>query len=170
MEAENIEFGNNTFDALSVSMALHHIADVDKALNEMQRVVKPGGWIIVNELYSDNLSPAQKVHRLYHHFRSTIDRLIGVSHNFTFKRQEIIDLVNHSGIDLIEVFDNQDNSIKNDPEKIEERVSKMKANLVQIEGKPEYTSLKPQIEEFRQKAIKFGIQTAPRLVIIGKVK
>jgi hypothetical protein len=52
----------------------------------MQRIVKTGGWIIVNELFSDNLNPAQEVHKMFHHFRSKIDRLTGIYHNETFEK------------------------------------------------------------------------------------
>src|SRR5690606_33972620 len=74
MNAEKLEFTDNSFDLASISMALHHLPDIQKALKEMQRVVKPRGWIIVNELFSDNLNQAEEVHKMFHHFRSKIDR------------------------------------------------------------------------------------------------
>src|SRR5210317_918102 len=62
MSGEELLFPDNSFDLVAISMALHHLPDVSKTLAEMQRVVKPGGWIVVNELFSDNLNPAQEVH------------------------------------------------------------------------------------------------------------
>ncbi len=72
--AERLPFSTGTFDVASISMALHHLTKVSKGLHEMKRVVKKGGWIIVNEIISDNLNPAQEVHKIYHHFRSRVDR------------------------------------------------------------------------------------------------
>ena len=72
--AERLPFKAGTFDVASISFALHHLTKVSKGLREMKRVVKKGGWIIVNEIISDNLNPAQEVHKMYHHFRSRIDR------------------------------------------------------------------------------------------------
>lgn len=76
MSAGNLKFPDNTFDAVSISMALHHLPEVQKSLDEMKRVAKSGGWIIVSELFSDHLNEAQQVHKLYHHFRSTTDRML----------------------------------------------------------------------------------------------
>ncbi len=75
--AEHLSFSTGTFDVASISMALHHLTKVGKGLREMKRVVKKGGWIIVNEMVSDNLNPAQEVHKIYHHFRSRVDRILG---------------------------------------------------------------------------------------------
>ena len=96
MVAEKLEFADNSFDAISISMALHHLPEIEKSLSEMQRVVKSGGWIIVSELFSDNLNPAQEVHKIFHHFRSKTHRILGVSHNETFKKKEIIEMIENS--------------------------------------------------------------------------
>lgn len=169
MGAEKLEFNDNSFDLASISMALHHVPDVQKALEEMQRVVKSNGWIIVNELYSDNLNPAQKVHKMFHHFRSKIDRLTGVSHNETFKRNEIVDLVKNSGIEVLFNFDNiVAPQIINATGELEEKIEKMKQNLDRIKDLPEYDLLKHNISEFREGVKEFGFQSPPRIVLVGK--
>ena len=169
MGAEKLDFADNTFDAASISMALHHLPDIQISLSEMQRVVKTGGWIIVSELFSDNLNPAQEVHKMFHHFRSTIDRLKGVSHNATFKKKEIIQMTADSGIEILTHFEFSKNSnLITNSEELEERVEKMKLMLESVKNFQEYESLKPQVEEFRKRASKFGFQAATRIVIIGK--
>ena len=171
MDAGQLSFGNNTFDVASVSMALHHLPNVREALKEMQRVVKPAGWLIVNELYSDNLNPAQEVHKLYHHFRSTTHQLLGITHNATFKKNEIIKMVEEAGIVPEFYFDHipQENLVETS-EDIDIRVEKMKAMLEEIRNFEEYRFLKPLIDEFREKATRFGFQPATKVVIAGRVK
>lgn len=165
MNAEKLEFTDNSFDLASISMALHHLPDIQKSLKEMQRVVKPGGWIIVNELFSDNLNPAEEVHKMFHHFRSKI----GVSHNETFKKDEIRAIVNASGIDIQFDFEyHLEPVLLTELNELEKRVEKLKLHLEKITGRPEYDILKPQIEEFRQAALKHGFQSPPRIVLIGK--
>src|SRR5690606_12062728 len=125
--AEKLEFTDNSFDLASISMALHHLPDIQKALKEMQRVVKPRGWIIVNELFSDNLNQAEEVHKMLHHFRSKIDRLTGVSHNEIFKKDEIRAIVKASGIDIQFEFENHLEPVSlTESNELEERVEKMK--------------------------------------------
>jgi len=169
MGGERLEFSDDTFDLASISMALHHLPDIQSTFKEMQRVVKPGGWIIVNELFSDNLNPAQETHKKYHHFRSSVDRLIGVSHNETFKKEQILQMVKDSGIDIQIYFENIPTSGSDEKqESVETRVKKMEQMLEPIIGKPEYDILFPQIEEFRKEAEQNGFQSATRVVIVGK--
>ena len=168
MGAENIEFPDNLFDVVTISMALHHLSDVAGALKEMRRVTKPGGWIIVNELFSDNLNPAQEVHKLYHHFGSQIDRIHGVSHNESFKKDEIFKMVKDSGIDIKIQFEYRKEANLISANEIGERVEKMKSKLESIKDYPEYEILKLQIEEFRINVEKFDFQSATRVVIIGR--
>src|SRR5690606_12598903 len=68
MEAEKLMFDDNTFDVVSISMALHHLQKIKKALKEIKRVTRQGGFIIISEPISDRLNPAQEVYKMYHHF------------------------------------------------------------------------------------------------------
>jgi len=171
MRAEILEFADNSFDLASISMALHHLPDIQTSLKEMLRVVKPGGWIIVNELFSDNLNPAQEVHKIFHHFRSKIDRLTGIYHQETFEKEQILHLVKAAGIQILLSFENtiQTNLIAS-PGELDVRIEKMKQHLEKIKGLPEYEIYKPQIEEFRQRALLFGFQPATRIVVVGQAK
>ena len=169
MGAENIEFPDNSFNVVSISMALHHLPDIDSAFKEMRRVLKPEGWIIVSELFSDNLNPAQEVHKMYHHFGSGIDRITGVSHNEAFKKDEILRIIKDSGIDTRFQFEfNKKGIFILSDEEIEERVEKMRSRLELAKDAQDYKLLKPKIEEFRNRATEFGFQTATRVVVIGK--
>ncbi|HKI88238.1 MAG TPA: methyltransferase domain-containing protein [Draconibacterium sp.] len=169
MVAENLLFGNDLFDVVSLSMALHHLPKVKKGLKELKRVVKPNGWIIINELFSDNLNPAQEVHKQFHHFRSYIDRLNGISHRETFRKEEILQIIRDAGISVQFYFEDTKgvNQVAEDDE-LELRVEKMKQMLEKIKGRPEYDMLKPQIEDFRKNALKYGFQPATRVVVVGK--
>ncbi len=171
MSAEKLDFPDNTFDLASISMALHHLPDIPAALKEMQRVVKPEGWIIVNELFSNNLNQAQEVHKIFHHFRSSIDRLTGISHNETFEKEQILHMIKKSGIKVLLHFENREEiNLIDLPGELDVRIEKMKQHLEKIKGLPEYEIFKPRIEEFRQRALLFGFQPATRIVVVGQAK
>lgn len=48
MDITNIEFGDNSFDALYCSHVLEHIVDDRKAMRELNRILKKDGWAILN--------------------------------------------------------------------------------------------------------------------------
>lgn len=169
MVAENLQYEDESFDVASISMALHHLPKINRGLKELKRVVRYEGWLIINELFSDNLNPAQEVHKMYHHFRSRIDRLTGINHRETFRKDEILQMVKTAGISVQFHFeDTKEGDLIEDNDQLELRIDKMKQMLVKIENFPEYTEMKAQIEEFRAKAVEFGFQPATRLVIVGK--
>ncbi|MFQ6677556.1 MAG: bifunctional demethylmenaquinone methyltransferase/2-methoxy-6-polyprenyl-1,4-benzoquinol methylase UbiE [Fidelibacterota bacterium] len=49
-DATDLKFENNTFDVSAVAFGIRNIPDKVKALSEMQRVVVPGGQVLVLEL------------------------------------------------------------------------------------------------------------------------
>ena len=48
-DAERLPFGSNSFDCVSVAFGLRNMTHKDAALAEMQRVLKPGGRLLVLE-------------------------------------------------------------------------------------------------------------------------
>jgi SAM-dependent methyltransferase len=51
----NMEFAPNTFDVVIANHVLEHVDDVDKALSEVWRVLKPGGCAILQTPYGSKL-------------------------------------------------------------------------------------------------------------------
>jgi demethylmenaquinone methyltransferase / 2-methoxy-6-polyprenyl-1,4-benzoquinol methylase len=63
-DAEKLPFPDNYFDRVSVAFGLRNMTHKDLALAEMQRVLKPGGKLLVLE-FSKVASPLQKPYDLY---------------------------------------------------------------------------------------------------------
>lgn len=57
--ATNMPFADNTFDALWSFRVLEHIPNPERALLEMRRVVKPGGYILLHVAYDVDQYAAQ---------------------------------------------------------------------------------------------------------------
>jgi ubiquinone/menaquinone biosynthesis C-methylase UbiE len=167
MGAEKLHFRDNTFDIISISMALHHLPKIGKSLKEIKRVVKPDGYLIINEPISDNLNPAQEVHKMYHHFRSRIDRILGTFHRKTFTSKAILQMLKTAELPVQFYFEQRRNTnLAVFDGELDLRIENMKQMLEKIKGRPEYKILQPQIEEFRIKALKKGFQPATNLVIV----
>ena len=47
MDITNIEFGDNSFDVILCNHVLEHVPDDRKAMQELYRVLRPGGWAIL---------------------------------------------------------------------------------------------------------------------------
>jgi ubiquinone/menaquinone biosynthesis C-methylase UbiE len=49
MNCENMQFESEMFDIVTARMSLHHVANLEDAVNEVFRVLKPGGKFIICE-------------------------------------------------------------------------------------------------------------------------
>jgi len=106
MNAENLEFEDESFDTVSISHSLHHLANIDKVMTEIERVLKKGGTFILREVYGDGeQTEAQKVDELEHAWEARIDALLGITHNRTLTRQHIRDIARGLKLTEIEIFD-----------------------------------------------------------------
>ena len=170
MGGEALTFDDDSFDIATISMALHHLTDVQKTLSEMKRVVKSDGWIIVKELYADNLNSAQEVHKQMHHFRSRIDRIKGIVHNESFKRQEILDQIKAAGFEVELTFDYTRSAKALNNSEIAERKAKLYTALDSIKGCKEYDELAQEIPKLEAALEKHGFQMASRLVVVARVE
>ncbi len=48
-DSETINFENDTFDAITVAFGVRNFENLEKGLQEMRRVLKPGGKLVVLE-------------------------------------------------------------------------------------------------------------------------
>lgn len=63
-DAEKLPFGDNYFDVVSVAFGLRNMTHKDVALAEMNRVLKPGGKLLVLE-FSKVAAPLEKIYDWY---------------------------------------------------------------------------------------------------------
>lgn len=55
-DAQKLPFADNTFDMVTCCDSFHHYPDPDAVLQEMVRVLKPGGCLILGDCYQKGLS------------------------------------------------------------------------------------------------------------------
>jgi len=97
MDAEELQFTNNSFDLVAISDSIHHLPEPEKVLAEMTRVLKPDGVFVLREVISDDQNPAQATHTLLHQWCGKVDRAAGTFHNSPYKRAELIKLLRSCG-------------------------------------------------------------------------
>jgi SAM-dependent methyltransferase len=166
MDAAKMEFVDDSFDMVCISNSLHHMPDLPRTLNEMLRVLRPGGHLIVSEMYRDNQNETQMTHVHLHHWWAAVDQAQGIFHNETFRREEIIEMVACLGLvemrmqDLFEANENP-----HDSEILTELNPVIDRYIQRAEGHPE---LQARGEELRQCLGAIGFDGATTLLVIGK--
>lgn len=105
MDAAALSFADESFDTVSISNSLHHMKSPGTVLAGMKRVLRPGGRLIVREMYRDGQNESQMSHVLFHHFRSDIDTLKGVTHRRSYLRSELFQMYQGLGLFDLDVFD-----------------------------------------------------------------
>ncbi|MCL1075252.1 bifunctional demethylmenaquinone methyltransferase/2-methoxy-6-polyprenyl-1,4-benzoquinol methylase UbiE [Shewanella dokdonensis] len=63
--AEALPFPDNTFDIITIAFGLRNVTDKDAALRSMQRVLKPGGKLLVLEFSKPQHAIMNKAYDLY---------------------------------------------------------------------------------------------------------
>jgi len=101
MDASQMNFPDATWDIVTMAKSLHHLPNRRKVLHEMERVLRPGGIIIIQEMVADGLTAPQLSHRKFHHLSAEIDRTLGICHRPTYTRAEICSWIReHSSLAL----------------------------------------------------------------------
>ncbi len=91
MDLEALEFEDASFDLVTLANSLHHLEHQERVFAELLRVLKPGGRLVLVEMYRDGeQTEPQITHILMHHWLAAIDRRFGINHQETFTREQIL--------------------------------------------------------------------------------
>jgi ubiquinone/menaquinone biosynthesis C-methylase UbiE len=106
MNAESMQFSDNSFDTVCMAYSLHHLVSIKKVLVEMLRVLKPGGNLLVQEEFRDGKqTEAQKTNILQGAWNAEIDSLLGTTHNKIFTKHEIQEIFDDLQLEEVEIFE-----------------------------------------------------------------
>lgn len=64
-DSENLEFDNNTFDAITAAFGVRNFENLNKGLSEMYRVLKPKGKIVILEFSKPRIFPVKQFYNFY---------------------------------------------------------------------------------------------------------
>lgn len=175
MDAQRIEFEDNSLDTVCISNTLHHLPNLSAVLKEMYRVLKPGGLFIINEMFSDEQTEKQLSHVYIHHLCGEMDRLMGTYHSETFKKQQIIDAAKSTGVKVESVFE-YDTAKEQEAEtndKVEKEIldscfNSVDKYLEKIKESHQYEDIKNRADLLKEKLYKVGFMGATELIVFGR--
>lgn len=61
----NLQFPDNSFDAITVAFGVRNFEELEKGYTEMYRVLKPGGVLLVLELSTPRYFPMKQLYNIY---------------------------------------------------------------------------------------------------------
>lgn len=169
MDLENLSYADGFFDTVAISNSLHHLQNKEKVFNELMRVLKKNGLLIIVEMYKDGKqTQAQQTHIQMHHWFSRIDTLNHIPHFETFEKEELIKiahslpLVNVSIEDYYIPVDNP-----TDPKITEPMIANVKEWIKKCESIPAAELICCEGKVIIEKIKSVGCVSASRLLITG---
>lgn len=166
MDGGNMTYPDGTFEVVALSNTLHHIENYEKVLFEMLRVLKPGGYFILNEMYRDHQDPAQQVHAAQHTLEAKLDCLLGSYQRETWKREEIVEIFRRLPLEEVTFTDFREEAVYD--AKLEVKNRKLADEVEKIAGRPEYGALKREALEIQARCQKDGIRRCTQLLCAGR--
>lgn len=64
-DSENLRFGDETFDAVTVAFGVRNFENLEKGLSEMRRVLRPGGQAVILEFSRPHIFPFKQLYTTY---------------------------------------------------------------------------------------------------------
>jgi ubiquinone/menaquinone biosynthesis C-methylase UbiE len=166
MDGCHLEFEAESFDLVCISNSLHHFDDPRAVLHQMVRVLRPGGHLLVCEMYRDGQTEAQMTHVHLHHWWAAVDRVNGLTHHETFRREELVGLVSALGLKEEAQYDLSDVSVDpKGPSILEELNPVFERYMQRADGHPD---LQRRGEELRQRMAEIGFHSATAWLSVAR--
>lgn len=160
-------FPDRSFDLASVSASLHHFADPAAVLARIRGLVRPGGRLVICEMYRDGLTEPQLTHVLFHHWVAAIDATRGIVHRETYDRAAIVAILDGLGLRELELADVADLSGDPlDPPTLAQLDAAIDRYVGLAEGHPE---LQARGDGLRRRLHDVGVHGATMLAAIGRI-
>ncbi len=169
MSADDLTFEDNSFDLVCISNTLHHLADVEIVLQEMKRIVRNDGHILIHEMINDGQDVRQMVHVDIHHFSADIDRENGIHHNYTYSTDELKGLLKEQGLVITHdkkylVQDEQE--MGNQYQTLDNIYTALKKNICKIESVEKRESLQKELDHRFTKYSDIGFALATEYIAL----
>lgn len=166
MDAHHLAFADASFDTVCISNSLHHFADPAPVLAEMLRVLRPGGHLVVIEMYRDDQSEPQLTHVHLHHWWAAVGRATGEVHRETYERAAILEIVAGLGLADVRNWDLEDPA--EDPHDAA-TIAELEAAIDRFQERTvDLPDLRARGEELRARLRSIGAAGATQLVVIGR--
>ncbi|MBN1151118.1 class I SAM-dependent methyltransferase [candidate division WOR-3 bacterium] len=169
MDAAQLKFDDCSFDVVSIGNSLHHLEDPETVLSQMFRVLEEKRWAVISEMYRNRLSPESQTHVLVHHWWAGIDSALGVTHRETYKRCDLVEMIERAGFIENKYFDIIDSeSDPHDEERKKYFYDAIEKYLYRANSFQNLPFFKEQAKKLLDRIDRIGIRWSPVLLAISK--
>lgn len=166
MNAEQLDFPDNSFDIALMFNSLHHMNDKQRVLSEIFRVLKPGGRFVLSEMHNEVHSAKELNHVDLHHWWAMIDMKNGIPHHMTYSKKDILQCTLSLPFSCINCFESDD-CIMADKDTIQYLCTVIDNYMNKAEQLPEGNLLLKKGMELKNRILSNGLTFAPSINIIA---
>ncbi len=164
-DATSLPFGEAVFDTAVLSNTIHHLEAPGQALDELLRVLREGGTLIVHEMVADVSDPREQVGRDLHHLKAMVDRTHGVSHNPTLTRGQLGELLDRDDLDELERHEYRPPEPESADVDLDDKLENLDYYADYAAGHPEYAGIRREVVRLKQRVRAVGFASPPQLLV-----
>jgi ubiquinone/menaquinone biosynthesis C-methylase UbiE len=179
MNAESMGFEDETFDMVSMSYCIHHLKNPKIVLDEIKRVLKQNGYLIIEECFCDgDQDESKQTDIMLHSLNIKIDTLRGENHYEILSRKQLKDLVMSMKLSDIESYESkrfvkclfcEDMEECDDPknkDNVDFHLKDMDDMLKAMIDHPQYKELCQEADSLRKRVRATGVMPASHLFFV----
>ncbi|MFP4011798.1 MAG: class I SAM-dependent methyltransferase [Spirochaetaceae bacterium] len=165
-DAAVLPFAAESFDTVVVSNTLHHLPEPVRVMEEVLRVLRAGGRLLVNEMVSDPGDPAAQVGRDLHHLKAWVDRTQGISHHPTLSRGSLHTLLRTLRLMLRERLEYTPPAPEPEEQDFEAQLARIDDYAEHAAGHPDYPAIRKEVSRLRHRVRAVGAAPAPQVLLV----
>lgn len=167
--ALDMPFPDHAFDTLTISNSLHHMEDLKGLLNEIKRVCRESGLVVINEMVNDQVTSMRENHMLYHNLIAEIDNQLGHYHRRIFSKEELEAIIYESDFEIVDHFIHEEKADKNTSrEDVDQLVSSLNRRMEMLRNSEHYYFYENKISEITGRLREKGFHKPKQLVFFLK--
>lgn len=160
---------SDPIDCISLSLALHHIDNINTVMKDMYANLSDDGIVIIYEMISDGLSQSQLNHKEFHHLHGKIDRDNGEFHQDVFTLEELKNLITSAGFSILhEDLEKNDEICNMDSEVLETLQTQTEGKISRVYGSDIPDEIMRRKDDLAENIIMHGFAPPPLYLCIGK--
>lgn len=165
--AVSMPFIDHYFNTVIMSNSLHHIDSLPGLFSEINRVCKPKGIVIINEMLNEDFSDLHENYMLYHKLIADIDNQSGQFHREPYTLKEIMTIIKSFNVKIKDHFIHSEITTKDiNKKEIEAMAERIKKKVALMYATDYYYFFKNKASDISRRLRKKGVHLPRHVALI----